>query len=106
MAPSTNSKTSEKSTKKPAINYVVPEQGVAENPGNPSSPLAVFVLTLLRYYLAFQDSPYVLDAHGNFPREVVESIDEQIREGYELIFTSERGSMMIYRRNGWPTRDR
>jgi hypothetical protein len=39
---------------------------------------------------------------GDFPPEVVESIAEQIREGYELIFTSERGSMMLYRRKGWP----
>jgi hypothetical protein len=42
----------------------------------------------------------------NFPPEVVESIDEQIREGYELIFASGRGNMMLYRRKGWPTRDR
>ena len=43
---------------------------------------------------------------GKFPMEVVESISDQIREGYELIFTSERGNMMLYRRKGWPTRDR
>jgi len=49
---------------------------------------------------------YVLvwgDDRGDFPKEVVESIAEQIHKGYELIFTSERGSMRLYRRKGWPT---
>jgi len=36
---------------------------------------------------------------------VVESIAEQIREGYELIFTSERGNMMLYRRKDMQTRE-
>ena len=43
---------------------------------------------------------------GDFPKEVVESIAEQIREGYELIFTSKCGNMMLYRRKDWTTRDR
>lgn len=51
---------------------------------------------------------YVLvwgENRGDFPREVVESIAEQIREGYELIFTSERGNMMLYRRKDMQTRE-
>jgi len=52
---------------------------------------------------------YVLvwgDDRGYFPKEVVESITDQIREGYELVFISVRGNMMLYRRKGWSTRDR
>jgi hypothetical protein len=43
---------------------------------------------------------------GGYPPKVVASIAEQIREGYELIFTSERGSMMLYRRKNWLAGDR
>lgn len=42
---------------------------------------------------------------GEFGRKTVASIAEQIREGYELIFTSERGNMNLYKRKRVPTGD-